>query len=68
MPPLPSLHTTARDTPRAIFATGGQHGSQHAYWGYYMIAAVVAQVLTGWLRVKGLEGKNANFSLFHRVR
>eukprot|EP00752_Nemacystus_decipiens_P002581 g2416.t2 len=50
----------------AIFATGGEHGSSHAHWGYYMIAAVVLQVLSGWLRVKGLGGKNANFSLFHR--
>ncbi|CAN0184392.1 unnamed protein product, partial [Scytosiphon promiscuus] len=50
----------------AIFASGGGHNSEHAHWGYYMIAAVIAQVLTGWLRVKGLEGKNANFSNFHR--
>lgn len=61
----PSSRPSAR---RAIFATGGDHESSHAHWGYYMIAAVILQVLSGWLRVKGLGGKNANFSLFHRVR
>ncbi|CAN0025142.1 unnamed protein product, partial [Ectocarpus sp. 6 AP-2014] len=50
----------------AIFASGGEHQNEHAHWGYYMIAAVIAQVLSGWLRVKGLGGKNANFCLFHR--
>ncbi|CAM9152625.1 unnamed protein product [Ectocarpus sp. 12 AP-2014] len=50
----------------AIFASGSQHGTEHAHWGYYMIVAVMAQVLSGWLRVKGLGGKNANFSVFHR--
>ncbi|CAM9704645.1 unnamed protein product, partial [Ectocarpus fasciculatus] len=50
----------------AIFASGSQRGTEHAHWGYYMIVAVIAQVLSGWLRVKGLGGKNANFSVFHR--
>ncbi|CAM9873857.1 unnamed protein product [Ectocarpus sp. 6 AP-2014] len=50
----------------AIFASGSQRGTEHAHWGYYMIIAVMAQVLSGWLRVKGLGGKNANFSVFHR--
>ena len=58
--------STAR---RAIFATDAHDTAKtHAHWGYYMIAAIILQVLSGWQRVKGLEGKNANFSLFHRVR
>lgn len=59
--------TLASRVFRAIFASSGDRNSSHAHWGYYMIAAVVAQVLSGWLRVKGLNGENANFSLFHRV-
>lgn len=51
----------------AIFASGGDHDSEHANWGYYMIAAVAVQLLTGSIRARGLEGKIANYSLFHRV-
>lgn len=62
------LPASAPATPhRAIFASGGDHSTEHAHWGYYMIAAVTLQVLSGWLRVKGLGGRNANYSLFHRV-
>lgn len=52
----------------AVFASGGDHTTDHAHWGYYMIAAVALQLLTGWMRTKGLEAKHANFSLLHRVR
>ena len=52
----------------AVFASGGNHRSSHAHWGYYMIAAVAAQIFTGWMRCKGLEAKHSNFSSFHRVR
>lgn len=51
----------------AVFASGGDHTTDHAHWGYYMIAAVAAQIFTGWMRTKGLEAKHANFSLIHRV-
>ncbi|CAM9534507.1 unnamed protein product [Ascophyllum nodosum] len=50
----------------AVFASGGNHRSSHAHWGYYMIAAVAAQIFTGWMRCKGLEAKHSNFSSFHR--
>eukprot|EP00904_Undaria_pinnatifida_P011028 jgi/Undpi1/7055/HiC_scaffold_21.g09529.m1 len=50
----------------AVVATGGDHTSKHAHLGYYMIAAVAAQVFTGWIRTKGLEAKHANFSVLHR--
>eukprot|EP00904_Undaria_pinnatifida_P011031 jgi/Undpi1/7058/HiC_scaffold_21.g09532.m1 len=50
----------------AVVATGGNHTTKHAHWGYYMIAAVAAQVITGWIRTKGLEAKHANFSFVHR--
>eukprot|EP00752_Nemacystus_decipiens_P001683 g1633.t1 len=50
----------------AIFASGGDHTTRHAHWGYYMIAAVALQVLTGFMRTKGLEAKQANFSYLHR--
>lgn len=36
--------------------------------GFYMIAAIVVQLFTGWMRVRGLEAKGSNFSLLHRVR
>ena len=52
----------------AVFASGGDHGTSHAHWGYYMIAAVATQIFTGWIRTKGLEAKHANFSFLHRVR
>lgn len=32
-----------------------------------MLAAVAAQLLTGWLRVKALDGTYSNFSTFSRV-
>lgn len=51
----------------AVFASGGDHSTLHAHWGFYMIAAVAMQVLTGWIRKKGLEAKHANFSFLHRV-
>ena len=51
----------------AIFASGGDHTTKHAHWGYYMIAAVALQVFTGFMRTKGLEAKHANFSYLHRV-
>lgn len=51
----------------AVFASGGDHTTSHAHWGYYMIAAVAIQILTGFMRVKGLEAKHANFSFLHRV-
>eukprot|EP00904_Undaria_pinnatifida_P011027 jgi/Undpi1/7054/HiC_scaffold_21.g09528.m1 len=50
----------------AVVASGGNHISKHAHWGYFMIVAVAAQVFTGWLRTKGLEAKHANFSFLHR--
>lgn len=52
----------------AVFASGGNHDTSHAYWGYYLIAAVAMQVISGWVRVKALEAKQANYSYFHRVR
>lgn len=52
----------------AVFASGGDHTTEHAHWGYYMIAAVAVQLLTGFYRVKGLEAEGANFSFLHRVR
>ena len=52
----------------AVFASGGNHTTSHAHWGYYMIAAVTLQLFTGWMRTKGLESKHANFSFLHRVR
>lgn len=52
----------------AVVATGGDHTTKHAHWGYYMITAVAAQIFTGWIRTKGLEAKHANFSFLHRVR
>ena len=52
----------------AVVASGGDHTTEHAHWGFYMIAAVAAQIFTGWMRTKGLEGKHANFSFLHRVR
>lgn len=52
----------------AVFASGGDHTTPHAHWGYYMIAAVAVQVFTGFMRTKGLEAKHANFSYLHRVR
>lgn len=36
--------------------------------GFYMIGAISLQLLTGWMRARGLEAKGSNFSLFHRVR
>lgn len=51
----------------AVFASGGDHTSEHAHWGYYMIAAVALQLFTGFMRTKGLEAKHANFSFLHRV-
>lgn len=33
-----------------------------------MIAGIVAQVVTGWLRTQALQGKHNNFSTLHRVR
>lgn len=33
-----------------------------------MMAAVALQIVTGWMRVRALEAKGSNFSLFHRVR
>ena len=51
----------------AVFASGGNHTTSHAHWGYYMIAAVSVQLFTGWMRTKGLEAKHANFSCIHRV-
>lgn len=36
-------------------------------WGFFMMAAIAAQLGTGWLRAKALEGKHSNFSVFHRV-
>lgn len=52
----------------AVFASGGDHTTEHAHWGYYMTAAVATQIFTGWIRKKGLEAKHANFSVLHRVR
>ena len=52
----------------AVAATGGDHTTKHAHWGYYMIAAVAAQVFTGWMRTKGLKAEHSNFSFLHRVR
>ena len=52
----------------AVVASGGEHESSHAHWGYYMIAAVAAQIFTGMMRTKALEAKHANFSFLHRVR
>lgn len=37
-------------------------------WGFYMIAAVFMQVVTGFLRQRALEGKHSNFCMLHRVR
>lgn len=37
-------------------------------WGYYMMAAIAAQIGSGWLRVKALMGEYSNFALLHRVR
>eukprot|EP00903_Cladosiphon_okamuranus_P015565 g14370.t1 len=51
----------------AVFASGGDHTSEHAHWGYYMIAAVALQIFTGFMRTKGLEAKHANFSFLHRL-
>ncbi|CAM9558139.1 unnamed protein product [Pylaiella littoralis] len=50
----------------AVFASGGDHTTSHAHWGYFMIAAVALQVFTGFVRVKGLEAAQANFSFVHR--
>ena len=36
--------------------------------GFYMVGAVVLQIATGFARVRALEAKSNNFSLFHRVR
>lgn len=52
----------------AAFATEGDHITDHARWGFLMIAGVAAQLFTGWIRMKGLEAKHANFSSLHRVR
>lgn len=51
----------------AVFASGGDHTTKHAHWGFYMIAAVAIQIFTGFMRTKGLEAKHANFSFVHRV-
>lgn len=32
-----------------------------------MIASLVVQIVTGWLRVKALGAKQSNFCLLHRV-
>ncbi|CAM9319898.1 unnamed protein product [Pylaiella littoralis] len=50
----------------AVFASGGDHTTSHAHWGYYLIAAVALQVFSGFVRVKGLEAAQANFSWYHR--
>ncbi|CAN0347517.1 unnamed protein product, partial [Scytosiphon promiscuus] len=49
-----------------VFASHGRTSAAHANWGYYMIAAVALQIFTGWLRTKGLEAKQFNFSYLHR--
>lgn len=51
----------------AVFASRGRTSVAHAHWGYYLIAAVALQIFTGWLRTKGLEAKQSNFSFLHRV-
>ncbi|CAM9216757.1 unnamed protein product [Sphacelaria rigidula] len=51
----------------AIFSTSGDHSSEHAIWGIYLIVAVATQVLSGWLRVKALEGRYCNFSLLNQM-
>jgi len=35
--------------------------------GFYMVGAIVLQLATGFARVRALEAKSNNFSLFHRV-
>ena len=37
----------------AVFASGGGHDTEHAHWGYYMIAAVAVQV-RGWCLDTGI--------------
>eukprot|EP00903_Cladosiphon_okamuranus_P012613 g11801.t1 len=51
----------------AVFTTGGPHNSEHAKWGFYMVGAIVLQLATGFARVRALEAKSNNFSVFHRV-
>ncbi|CAM9782649.1 unnamed protein product, partial [Ectocarpus sp. 12 AP-2014] len=51
----------------AVFTTSGSHNSEHAKWGFYMVGAIVLQIGTGFARVRALEAKSNNFSLFHRV-
>ena len=36
--------------------------------GFYMVGAIVLQLATGFARVRALEAKSNNFSVFHRVR